>query len=156
LPEGDLEALYRGGILHDLGKVAVPDAILLKPGPLTPEERGIMQEHPVRGYEICQPLRSFRNVLPIIRHHHEQWNGTGYPDRLRGNDIPLLARILQVVDIFDALTTDRPYRRALSSEKALATMEEETKAGKWDPQMFPVFAAMVRDGALPKQHLAAQ
>ncbi len=156
LPEGDLEALNRGGILHDLGKVAVPDSILLKPGPLTPEERSIMQEHPVRGYDICQPLRSFRNVLPIIRHHHEQWNGTGYPDRLRGNDIPLLARILQVVDIFDALTTDRPYRRALSHEKALALMEEETKAGKWDPQMFPVFAAMVRDGALPKERLAAQ
>ncbi len=148
LPEADLEALYRGGILHDLGKVAVPDAILLKPGPLDAEERRIIEQHPVHGYEICQPLRSFRSVLPIIRHHHEHWDGSGYPDRLRGKQIPPLARVLQIVDVFDALTTHRPYRLALRPEQAVAILEKETAAGWWDPQLAPVFATMVREGAL--------
>lgn len=147
LPEADLEALYRGGILHDLGEVGVPDAILLKPGPLTPEERQVMELHAVRGYEICKPLRSFRNVLPIIRHHHERWNGSGYPDRLRREEIPRLARILQVVDIYDALTTDRPYRRAKTQNEALVIMEQEAAKGWWDPTLVKVFADMVCTGA---------
>jgi cyclic di-GMP phosphodiesterase len=125
-------ALRRGGIVHDLGKVAVPENILRKPGKLTPEERKIMEEHPVVGERICAPLKSFRNVLPIIRHHHEKLDGTGYPDGLKGNAIPLTARILSTVDIYDALTTDRPYRKAFSRQQALATLYEEVARGWWD------------------------
>ncbi|HMD30579.1 MAG TPA: HD domain-containing phosphohydrolase [Candidatus Acidoferrales bacterium] len=130
-----LIALRRGGIVHDLGKVAVPEHILRKPGPLTPEERKIMEEHPAAGERICAPLKSFRNVLPIIRHHHEKLDGSGYPDGLKGSAIPLTARILSAVDIYDALTTDRPYRKALSREQALHTMNEEVKRGWWDPDL---------------------
>ena len=108
LPEELRVALRRAGIVHDIGKVAVPEHILLKPGPLTPEEWKIMKEHPVIGERICAPLRSFRHVLPIIRYHHEKLDGSGYPDGLKGEEIPLTARILQMVDIYDALTTDRP------------------------------------------------
>lgn len=129
-------ALRRGGIVHDLGKVAVPENILRKPGKLTPEERLIMQEHPVVGERICAPLKSFRNVLPIIRHHHEKLDGTGYPDGLKGNAIPLTARILSTVDIYDALTTDRPYRQAFSREQALATLYEEAARGWWDRDLI--------------------
>lgn len=125
-------ALRRGGIVHDLGKVAVPENILRKPGKLTPEERKIMEEHPVVGERICAPLKSFRNVLPIIRHHHEKLDGSGYPDGLKGNSIPLTARILSTVDIYDALTTDRPYRKAFTREQALATLYEEVERGWWD------------------------
>jgi putative two-component system response regulator len=125
-------ALRRAGIVHDVGKVAVPEHILLKPGPLTPEERKVIEAHPVVGERICAPLKSFRHVLPIIRYHHEKLNGSGYPDGLAGDAIPLTARILTTVDIYDALTTDRPYRKALSPEEALYTMREEVKRGWWD------------------------
>lgn len=131
LPDDQRTALRRAGIVHDIGKVAVPEYILLKPGPLTDCERGVMQTHPVVGERICAPLKSFRLVLPIIRHHHEHWDGTGYPDGLRGEEIPLTARILQVVDVFDALTTGRPYRQALSPEIALSAMRKESERGWW-------------------------
>ncbi len=136
-------ALRRGGIVHDLGKVAVPEHILLKPGRLTPEERKIMEEHPAIGERICAPLKSFRNVLPIIRHHHEKLDGTGYPDGLKGSAIPLTARILSTVDIYDALTTDRPYRKAFSREQAIATLHEEVKRGWWDPDLIQEFEAVL-------------
>jgi putative two-component system response regulator len=113
LPQDLRVALRRGGLIHDIGKLAVPEDILLKPGPLTPEERKIMEQHTVISEEICAPLRSFRHVLPIIRHHHERQDGSGYPDGLKGAQVPLMARILQITDIYDALTTDRPYRKAL-------------------------------------------
>jgi putative two-component system response regulator len=144
--EEDLTALRRGGYLHDLGKVGVPEAILLKPGPLTAEERLVMQRHPVVGEEICRPLRSLQPVLPIIRHHHERWDGSGYPDGLRGEAIPLTARILQVVDIFDALTTDRPYRRALPPAQALDLLAAEARRGWWDVRVVEVFRAMGNGG----------
>jgi len=147
LNDADLEALYRGGILHDLGKIAVPDAILLKPGPLSVEERRIIEQHPVRGFEICSALRSFRDVLPIIRNHHERRDGSGYPDGLAGEQIPLLARILQTVDIYDALTTDRPYRRAMLPEQALSVMEEEVRRGWWDAHLVAEFTALLRQQA---------
>jgi putative two-component system response regulator len=131
-----LIALRRGGIVHDLGKVAVPEHILRKPGPLTPEERKIMEVHPIAGERICAPLKSFRNVLPIIRHHHEKLDGSGYPDGLKGDAIPLTARILSTVDIYDALTTDRPYRKALTREQALDTMRVEIQKGWWDPSLI--------------------
>src|SRR3954465_14267112 len=105
LNEVDLVALHRAGIVHDIGKVAVPDGVLLKPGRLTDSERAIIAEHPIVGERICKPLKSFSRVLPIIRHHHEKQNGTGYPDGLKGSSIPLTARVLQIVDVFDALTT---------------------------------------------------
>lgn len=133
LGNGDLRALHRGGYLHDLGKIAIPDAILLKPGPLAAEERPIMQRHPLIGEEICRPLRSLQAVLPIVRHHHERWDGSGYPDGLRGEAIPLTARILQVVDVYDALRSDRPYRAALSPAAALEVIAAETRAGWCDP-----------------------
>jgi putative two-component system response regulator len=129
-------ALRRGGIVHDLGKVAVPEHILRKPGRLTPEERCIMEEHPVVGERICAPLKSFRHVLPIIRHHHEKLDGSGYPDGLKGSAIPLTARILTTVDIYDALTTDRPYRKAFSREEGLNVMREEAQRGWWDPDLI--------------------
>jgi len=143
LTDEDLTALRRGGYLHDLGKVAVPEVILLKPGPLTPEQREAMQQHPVVGEEICRPLRSLQAVLPIIRHHHERMDGSGYPDGLRGEAIPVTARILQVVDVYDALTTDRPYRRAGSKTSALTTLEAEARAGWWDPEVVTVFRQVV-------------
>jgi putative two-component system response regulator len=143
LPEDLRVALRRGGLLHDIGKLAVPEHILLKPGALTPEERKIMEQHAVAGERICAPLRSFRHVLPIIRHHHEKQDGSGYPDGLKGDQIPLTARILQITDIYDALTTDRPYRKALSAEKAFAIMREEVKRGWWDGSVLNVFEAVV-------------
>jgi len=142
LSEDQVIALRRAGTVHDIGKVAVPDAILLKPGRLTPEEFRVMQEHPVVGERICAPLKSFRLVLPIIRHHHEKLNGSGYPDGLKGEDIPITARVLQIVDVYDALTTERPYKRAFSRAEALEMMEDEVKKGWWDPGIFQEFRQM--------------
>jgi len=136
-------ALRKGGIVHDIGKVAVPERILLKPERLTPEEWYIMKQHPAVGERICAPLRSFRAVLPIIRHHHEKLDGTGYPDGLKGDEIPITARVLQAVDIYDALTTDRPYRPALPVEEALETMRSEAKRGWWDCALIDEFESLV-------------
>ncbi len=139
LNEEEITALRRGGVVHDIGKVGVPDSILLKPGKLNDSEWMIMREHPATGEKICAPLKSFRLVLPIIRHHHEKLNGTGYPDGLTGNAIPLLARILQIVDVYDALTTERPYRHALSTAESFNIIEDEVKRGWWDPDLFQQF-----------------
>ena len=125
-------ALRRAGTVHDIGKVAVPEHILLKPGPLTPDEWKVMKDHPLVGERICAPLKTFRHVLPVIRHHHEKLDGSGYPDGLKGEEIPLTARVLQTVDIYDALTTTRPYREALSPQKAFGVIREEVKRGWWD------------------------
>ncbi|MGA7077175.1 MAG: HD domain-containing phosphohydrolase [Terriglobales bacterium] len=155
----EITALRRAGVVHDVGKVAVPDAILLKPGRLTEEERKLMQQHPVVGERICAPLKSFRLVLPIIRHHHEKLDGTGYPDGLRGESIPLTARVLQVVDVYDALTTERPYKPALSIADALQTMKQEVANGWWDPRIFDEFERLIRSAAgdpRSKSALAAQ
>jgi putative two-component system response regulator len=143
LPEELRVALRRGGLVHDIGKLAVPEGILLKPGPLTPEERKIMEQHTIVGERICAPLRSFRHVLPIIRHHHEKRDGSGYPDGLKGELIPLTARILQITDIYDSLTTDRPYRKALPSEEAFAIMREEVKRGWWEGSILDEFETLV-------------
>ena len=146
LPEDDLQELRIACLLHDIGKVAVPDEILLKPGALNAEETEIVRQHPVIGESICAPLKSLRRVLPVIRHHHERIDGSGYPDGLRGNEIPLMARILQVADIYDALITDRPYRDALSSEDALETLNKEAKYGWLDASLVWKFSRICRYG----------
>lgn len=140
LPEASLQALRRGGYLHDIGKVAVPDAILLKPARLTEEEWVVMRRHTVVGEEICRRLRSLTLVLPIIRSHHERWDGSGYPDGLKADTIPLLARVLQMVDIYDALRTARPYKPALSASETLEQMEREAGQGWLDPHLLAEFA----------------
>src|SRR5438874_63617 len=143
LNEESIVALRRGGYLHDLGKIAVPDEILKKGSNLTPEEWVVMKQHPVTGENICRPLKSLRLVLPIIRNHHEHSDGSGYPDRLRKGEIPLLARILQVVDVYDALRTARPYKPVLSHEQSAITMREEARSGLWDERMVVEFFAML-------------
>ena len=147
LPEEQLIALRRAGVVHDVGKIAVPDAILLKPGRPTAEEWTLIKEHPVVGERICAPLKSFRLVLPIIRHHHEKLDGSGYPDGLRGDAIPVTARVLQIVDVYDALTTDRPYKKAFPIVDALQTMKEEVAKGWWDPHIFDHFEQLLRSSA---------
>jgi len=144
LDEDSVIALKRGGYLHDLGKVSIPDEILKKGTSLTAEEWEIMKQHPEIGELICRPLKSFRKVLPIIRHHHEHWDGSGYPDQLSGYQIPLLARVLQVVDVYDALRTARPYKPALTHAEAEHTMMEEAHRGLWDPKLVPEFFAMLK------------
>jgi len=143
LEEESIIALRRGGYLHDLGKIAVPDEILKKGSNLTPEEWAVMKQHPVTGENICKPLKSLRLVLPIIRHHHEHSDGSGYPDGLRQGDIPLLPRILQVVDVYDALRTARPYKPALTHDHAAITMRNEARAGLWDEELVDEFFAML-------------
>src|SRR5579862_714617 len=144
LSEDQITALRRAGVVHDIGKIAVPDAILLKPTSLSPEEWEVIRQHPVVGERICAPLKSFRSVLPIIRHHHERYDGSGYPDGLREDAIPIAARVLQIVDVYDALTTERPYKKAFSSVEALTTMREEVAKGWWDPKIFDTFERMIK------------
>src|ERR1700675_644638 len=146
LPEDQITALRRAGIVHDVGKIAVPDAILLKPGRLTSEECTSIREHSVVGAPMCARLKCFRFVLPIIRRHHEKLDGSGYPDGLRGDAIPVTARVLQIVDVYDALTTDRPYKTAFSVTDALQTMKEEVAKGWWDPRIFDQFERLIRSG----------
>jgi putative two-component system response regulator len=143
-------ALRRAGIVHDIGKISVPEHILTKRGPLTDEEWKIMKQHPVVGERICAPLKSFRLVLPVIRHHHEKLDGSGYPDGLKGEEIPLTARILQITDIYDALTTERPYRNALHPQHAFAVIREEVKRGWWDGYLSEEFEALVVEPAMPQ------
>jgi len=143
LPPHDIVSLQRGAYLHDVGKVAIPDHVLFKAGPLAPEEWEVMKSHAERGERICSNMRSLAPVLPIIRHHHERWDGSGYPDGLKQEEIPLLARILQLADIYDALTTNRPYKRTLTSEEALQTIREEAERGWRDPHLVERFAEIL-------------
>jgi len=145
LPRHQLIALHRGGYLHDIGKVCVPDSILFKKGPLTEEEWVIMRSHTVKGEEICLPMKTLSPVLPIIRNHHERWDGTGYPDGIRGEAIPLLARVLQIADIYDALTTARPYKPALTIAEAMQILEDEVRRGWRDPELVPLFQQCIQD-----------
>ncbi|MFN3324755.1 MAG: HD domain-containing phosphohydrolase [Bryobacteraceae bacterium] len=161
LPDSQLLALHRGGYLHDIGKISVPDAVLFKSGPLTPDEWTVMRDHTLRGEEICRPMRTLAPVLPIIRNHHERWDGSGYPDGLKGEDIPLLARILQIADIYDALTTARPYKPAFPHQKALEVLEEEARIGWRDPSLVTLFREVCGSAAHsgeqgPPAHLVTQ
>jgi putative two-component system response regulator len=150
LPDEDVAALHRGGYLHDVGKVGVPDAVLLKPGRLTPDEEVLMRRHPVIGEALCGDLRLLRPVKGLIRHHHERWDGSGYPDGLRGDAIPVLAQIAAIVDIFDALTSDRVYRPALTREAACAELREEVRRGWRNETLVGGFLAILASGRLER------
>jgi response regulator RpfG family c-di-GMP phosphodiesterase len=145
LDRTSLISLYRGGYLHDVGKVGIPDSILFKPGRLTAREWVVMRSHTTRGEEICRHLKTLRPVLPIIRHHHERWDGSGYPDGLRGEQIPLTARVLQIADIYDSLTSPRPYKPAFSAARALDIIRYETERGWRDPEIAKLFFRMHRE-----------
>lgn len=144
LPRAEIRDLMWGGYLHDIGKIGIPDAVLLKKGRFTPEERDIMNQHVIIGEKICQPLRTMQGVLPIIKCHHERWDGSGYPDGLAKNDIPYLAQVFQILDIYDALTSERPYKRAFSVDEALEIIAEETANGWRNPRLIQQFTEFIR------------
>jgi putative two-component system response regulator len=150
----ECDLLYQGGVLHDLGKIAIPDAILLKPGPLTNEEFAVMRSHSVEGERICLSLRSIAHYLPIIRHHHERVDGTGYPDHLAGKDVPLGARVAAIADAWDAMVSDRPYRAGLDSEEAIRRLRQGAGT-QWDPDLVHVFLGLL-DGGLSERVTRSQ
>lgn len=148
LADEEIQALNRGGYLHDIGKVGIPDAILLKPGPLTPSEFEVMKQHTLIGERLCGNLRAFRLVAPICRHHHERFDGSGYPDGLLGDAIPLVAQIVSVADLYDAVTTTRPYRPARTAAEAFRILREEDARGLWRPGLVKMFTALIDTGAI--------
>ncbi|HBU70409.1 MAG TPA: hypothetical protein DEE98_08540 [Elusimicrobia bacterium] len=137
------DALYKGGILHDVGKIGIPDGILNKPGRLTDEEFAAIRTHPAVGEGICKPLKSMRIASKIVRHHHEKLDGSGYPDKISGDQIPVVARIMAIVDVYDALTSVRSYRTALPQDKAFGILEEESNKGWWDKELLATFKSIV-------------
>ncbi|HEY9739420.1 MAG TPA: two-component system response regulator [Coleofasciculaceae cyanobacterium] len=144
LPRSEIRNLMWGGYLHDIGKVGIPDAVLLKKGKFTPEEREIMNQHVMIGEKICMPLRTMRGVIPIIRYHHERWDGSGYPEGLVGDEIPYIAQIFQIIDIYDALTSERPYKRAFTPTEALDIIAQETEKGWRNPKLVEQFTEFVK------------
>ncbi len=151
LGDADITALSRGGYLHDVGKISVPDSVLLKPGPLTESERILMKRHTIVGEDLCQGLRSLRLALPIIRGHHERRDGSGYPDGRSGDGIPLLAQIVGVVDVFDALCTRRPYRNALTVDQAFDHLTAEIRQGRHRADLVDALFAAAREGRLDRR-----
>jgi len=129
LPEDQQVALHRGGFLHDVGKIGIPDAVLMKPGPLEPAEFELMQRHPVIGDNLCRESRLLEDVRPIVRHHHERLDGSGYPDKLSGDQVPLLAQIVGIVDAYDAMTTNRPYKAAVTRDQAREELRQDVARG---------------------------
>ncbi|RPI37549.1 MAG: response regulator [Nitrospiraceae bacterium] len=142
-PKKDLDVLKKAGLLHDIGKIGLSEQILSKPGMLTEEERELIKKHPLIGERICSPLLSVQGVLPAIRSHHERWDGCGFPDALAGDEIPLIARILAVVDSYDAMVSNRPYRDNRTMESALSVMETGQYSGQWDPELIGLFLKMM-------------
>lgn len=151
VPVEEQRLLHFGGLFHDIGKIAIRDSVLLKPGKLTPEEFKEIQRHPVEGRELLKHMRTLEPAIPIVYHHHERYDGSGYPDGLAGDAIPLLARIASIADVYDALTTSRPYRAAMTRSEALEVMETEKRKGWWDPALFDEFRAALE--ALPEGFL---
>lgn len=147
LPDSQVDGLRRAGVVHDIGKIAVPDAILLKPGKLTPEERKIMERHVEVGYELLRPLRTFADSLPAVRFHHERLDGSGYSLGLKGDQVPVTAQIMAIVDVYDALTTDRVYRPAMSKAEAFRILREEAGRGLHDPKLIGRFVDLMSNGA---------
>jgi putative two-component system response regulator len=148
LGEADLQALHRGGFLHDIGMLAIPDAVLKKQGPLDPDEFELMKTHTTVGDSLCSTLRSLEPVRPIIRHHHERLDGSGYPDGLSGDDVPLIAQIIGVVDVYDAVTTRRPYQGPHSSQEAIDILRGQVVRGWRRKDLIDVFADLVERGRL--------
>lgn len=145
LPGPEVQTIARGAFLHDLGKVGVPDGVLLKPGPLNPEERALIEQHPVLGAGLLRPLKTFQGAATIIQHHHEKYDGSGYPDGLAGDAIPLGAQIVTIVDVYDALTTTRPYRVALSHQEAVRILREEVERGWRNRELVKAFIALLEE-----------
>jgi len=143
LPEKDRQEMKKAGILHDIGKICLSESLLRKPGPLTKEEVEMIKTHTILGEDLCRPLVSMKNILPAIRHHHERWDGMGFPDGLAGEDIPLMARILSIVDAFDAMVSVRPYRDRRSVKETIGTMVSEQFSGQWDSELLSYFIDMV-------------
>lgn len=138
LPQ-DIRVLRRAAVLHDIGKLGVPESLLLKQGKLDEAEWQVMQAHVEIGEQLLAPLRTMGPVRAIVRHHHERWDGTGYPDGLAGSEIPYLARVFQILDAYDALTHERPYRHPLSPQAALELLRQEADTGKWDPELLTAY-----------------
>ncbi|HWP30795.1 MAG TPA: HD domain-containing phosphohydrolase [Fimbriimonadales bacterium] len=152
--EQEIELAYRAGTLHDVGKIGVPDSILQKPGPLTDEEREVMQTHTVVGELVVRKVPQLEDVLPAVRSHHERWDGNGYPDKLKGEEIPKIARVIALVDAYDAMTSERPYRKALSKEEALREIEKASGT-HFDPVLAPLFVEMIRQSEISEEEFAA-
>lgn len=157
LDEVDITALRRGAILHDIGKLGIPDKVLLKEGKLNKDEFELIKNHSVIGAQLCSGLKSMQPTLPIIRHHHERWNGSGYPDGLKGEDIPYLARVFQILDVYDALSSERPYKKAFTAEQVIDIFETEAENGWYDPELIAVFMEILRtqpeDLILPEEFI---
>jgi putative two-component system response regulator len=143
LSEKEREEMKKAGILHDIGKICLSQSILRKPGPLTKDEQEMIKTHALLGEDLCRPLVSMRRILPAIRHHHERWDGNGFPDKLAGQDIPIMARILSIVDSFDAMVSVRPYRDRRSVKSALDMMNSEQNSGQWDAELLGYFLNMM-------------
>jgi cyclic di-GMP phosphodiesterase len=146
LSKDELSALDRGGYLHDIGKIGIPDSILLKPTKLTADEFEMIKQHTIIGDRLCGELRSLRLVRQIVRHHHEALDGSGYPDGLKGEEVPLLAQIVGIVDLYDAVTSSRPYRSALPQEHAYAELRSECARGRRDPRLVEAFISLSQSG----------
>jgi putative two-component system response regulator len=153
--EDALRDVRYGGILHDIGKIGVPDFILNKRGPLNPDEAAVMERHPVVGWEICKRLRSVAGVLPLVRHHHEKLDGTGYPDHLQGSQISVSARIMAITDIYDACTSNRSYRQAMTQQGACELLLAEAAVKKLDAELVNLFIAKVIPEEEARQRAAA-
>ncbi|MFN7978005.1 MAG: HD domain-containing phosphohydrolase [Vicinamibacterales bacterium] len=150
LGDADLKALYRGAFLHDIGMLSIPDGILHKGGRLEPEEYEVIKSHPVIGDALCANLRTLASVRPIVRHHHERLDGSGYPDGLKGEAVPLLAQIVSIVDLYEAITMGRQYTAPRTADDALTVLTHETRVGWRRPDLVDAFAVLVRSGALEK------
>jgi putative two-component system response regulator len=135
--------MKKAGILHDIGKICLNESLLRKPGPLSPEEIDLIKTHPQLGEELCRPLVSMKKILPAVRHHHERWDGKGFPDGLARQEIPIMARILAIIDTFDAMVSVRPYRDRRSVRVALETMKSERYSGQWDAELLGYFLDMM-------------
>jgi putative two-component system response regulator len=148
LEDEQLHALHRGGFLHDIGMLAIPDAVLLKAGPLAPEEFELVKSHTVIGDALCRSLHSLQPVGPIVRHHHERQDGSGYPDGLSGDAIPLVAQIMAVVDQYDAVTTRRPYQEAKPIEESIEMLRQDVRYGWKQHDLVEEFVGVILSGSL--------
>lgn len=148
LSEAESITIKKAATLHDIGKIGLKEDILHKKEPLHKNELELIRKHPVIGEGICKPLHSLKQILPGIRHHHERWDGKGYPDRLKGEDIPIIARIINVIDSFDVIVSERPYRKSHSTNEAINLMNTEKSSGQWDPWLVERFIRMIENEPL--------